>query len=372
MKPKVVYVFSKITDRATQFEWLLDTPLATNVDLSFVVLNARPALIDASLRARGADVTFIPYQGKRDLPSATRALAAHLRRIGARTIHTHLQDANLVGLTAATLAGVPQRVYTRHHTSHNRVHHPHAVWYDRYANRMATHVVATSDNVRTYLRTAEAVPDRKIRTVNFGLPVERFADPAAAAIDALRRKYGTEGRGPVVGASARYVEWKGLQYVIRAFEQVRDRHPDALLLLFNAGSTPYAPVLRQLLGRLPARSYQEIELEEDLYGYYHLFDVYVHTPVDPVSEAFGQTYIESLAARRPAVFTLSGIAPEFVTHEHNALVVPFHCSRAIADAVGRLLADRPLAHRLAAQGLDDVRTRFGLHRMTEALGALYS
>jgi len=105
---------------------------------------------------------------------------------------------------------------------------------------------------------------------------------------------------------------------------------------------------------------------------YHVFDVFVHVPINSYCEAFGQTYVEALACGVPSVFTLSGIAPEFIQHEKNALVVPFKDSQAIALACQRLLQDEGLRSELSAQGLKDVREQFGIEGMIGRLQNLYS
>ncbi len=44
----------------------------------------------------------------------------------------------------------------------------------------------------------------------------------------------------------------------------------------------------------------------------------MHVTIGKHYEAFGQIYVEALAAGIPSVFTLTGIAPEIIEHEHNA------------------------------------------------------
>jgi glycosyltransferase involved in cell wall biosynthesis len=114
----------------------------------------------------------------------------------------------------------------------------------------------------------------------------------------------------------------------------------------------------------------EIPFEEDVPALYKLFDVYVHVPINPQIEAFGQTYIEALAARVPSVFTLSGVATEFIAHEKNALVVPFQDAEAIYQAIMRLLEDGLLRDRLREQGVSDVN-RFAISNMIDQLQHLY-
>jgi glycosyltransferase involved in cell wall biosynthesis len=143
-------------------------------------------------------------------------------------------------------------------------------------------------------------------------------------------------------------------------------------LIANAKVGSYKTEVDALLARLPKGSFHEIEFENDLFSLYQLFDVYVHTPIDNELEAFGQTYVEALAAGIPSVFTLSGVANEFIEHERNALVVGYQNSDEILAGVTRLLEDEALRKRLAAQGRADVVERFSIENQIRKFEDLYS
>ena len=54
----------------------------------------------------------------------------------------------------------------------------------------------------------------------------------------MREKYGLPDRKKVVGVISRYIELKGVDYIIQAFRKVQMRLPDTHLILANAGG-PY-------------------------------------------------------------------------------------------------------------------------------------
>ena len=151
-------------------------------------------------------------------------------------------------------------------------------------------------------------------------------------------------------------------------------HPTlrALLCLFGASeNADYSKEIGELVKTLPGKNVRVTGFEPNVFDLYQLFDCYVHVPVNPHCEAFGQTYVEALAAGIPSVFTLSGIAREFIVHEENALVVPFKDPKEICDAILRLAGDPALREKLAANGRQSVSQLFTFDKYIRNLQQLY-
>jgi glycosyltransferase involved in cell wall biosynthesis len=187
----------------------------------------------------------------------------------------------------------------------------------------------------------------------------------------MRQRYGIEKKNhPVIGVISRFVELKGLQYVIPAFIELRKKHPEAHLVLANAVGN-YGDEIAHLLKDIPSTHYTIIQFEKDLFALYRLFDIFVHVPIDPEVEAYGQVYVEAPAAGIPSIFTLSGIARDFIVNEHNALVVPFKDSRSIHQSMERLIHDDILREKLIKNGRADVLSRFSFETMLKNLEIIY-
>ena len=103
---------------------------------------------------------------------------------------------------------------------------------------------------------------------------------------------------------------------------------------------------------------------------YQLFDVFIHVPIDKEVEAFGQIYVEALAAGIPSIFTLSGVASEFIKHEHNALVVEYENENDIYNALIRLIQNQSIREKLITNG-KIASERFNLNKMISKLEELY-
>ncbi|HVE56702.1 MAG TPA: glycosyltransferase family 4 protein [Pyrinomonadaceae bacterium] len=369
-RKKVIYIISHI-DKAIGFEWIAEKLDKSRFDLSFILLNDKPSYLGRHLREKGIKVQEIPVAGKSTFPLALLKLINLLRKEKPDVIHTHMYVADIIGQLAGKFLGIKTRVYTRHSSNENRKYHKKQR-IDNLVNSLTTHILAISENVKNILVTEENVAEEKIRLIYHGFDLEKFDTVSREEIEALSKKYNPQSKKPVIGVVARYSHWKGIQYAIGAFKRLLEDHPNALLLLANAKRGDFKDGIDALLTELPKDSFYEIEFEHNLFALYQLFDVYVHLPIDPQLEAFGQTYVEALAAGIPSVFTNSGIAREFIRDGENALIVGFEDSEQVYEAIVKLLEDKELREKLSETGKADVKELFSLEKMIGKLEKLYS
>lgn len=368
-RKSITYIVSNI-DKALAFEWAVEFLDTERFSLSFILLNPGDSALERFCRRRDVPVKRIRYRGKRDAPRAFLTIFLSLLFRRPHFVHCHMFHAYVIGIPAAWLAFIRGRAYTRHNATYHREYYPQVVKFDAMTNRLSSVVVATCQNVARVLQRDEGVPERKVRTIRHGFPLERFMDAPQSEVDELAARWGTAGKHPVVGVIARYLDLKGIQYVIPAWKRLRVEYPDSHLVLANARG-PFADEITRLLSDVPESAYTEIPFEDNVYALHNLFDIYVHVPINPEIEAFGQTYVEALASGTPSVFTMSGVAPEFILHEQNALVVPFAESEPIYEAMKRILTDEQLRRGLIDRGKADVQ-QFGVEVMIQKLEELYS
>ncbi|MEI6488264.1 MAG: glycosyltransferase family 4 protein [Bacteroidota bacterium] len=369
MKTTVTYIISNI-NKAFAFEWIAESINKDKFNLQFILLNSGDSNLENYLKKNNFPVKRITYSGKKDIPKAIFIIFKTLLKNKSTVVHTHLFDANIVGLTAAKLAGVKKRIHTRHHSDYHHQYFSRAVKYDRYVNWISTDIVAISEVVKQILIEKEKVKKHKIHLIHHGFELAKFSEVRQSEINELKKKYNPSDSRPKIGVISRYLELKGIQYIIPAFKNLLIEKPKALLILANTEGA-YTQEIRKLLTELPTESYIEINFEPNIFALYKLFDIFIHVPVAAEIEAFGQTYVEALAAEVPSIFTLSGIANEFIVDRHNALVVPYMSSDAILNAIKELLNDKKLASQIVSNGKIEVDLRFGIDKMILSLERLY-
>ncbi|GAA2107779.1 glycosyltransferase family 4 protein [Microlunatus panaciterrae] len=87
-------------------------------------------------------------------------------------------------------------------------------------------------------------------------------------------------------------------------------------------------------------------------------------------ESLGNAVVEAQYALRPVVATSVQGHLETVTHEQTGLLVPVDDVDALAAAIARLLDDKELAGRLAAEALRQARRRFSTERYDQEITGL--
>lgn len=366
---KVVYIISGI-DKAVFFEHTAIRLRESGIDLSFILINGDKSTLATFLQSNGFRVHFIEV-GKllfswRQIITCTKILRAEKPQV----VHCHLSAANFIGLVSSFLTRVKIRIYTRH-AGKPLVPSLKESLLDHIQNCLATRIIAITQNVKELL-LSEGVPERKITIVHHGFDIERMMRPDTGEISRIRQQYNPRGQFPVVGVIARWMKWKGIQYIIPAFARLLQDHPDAKLCLFNASDdADYSREISDMLRTLPPDSYQVVMVfEKNIYDLYHLFDIYVHVPVDPWCEAFGQTFVEALAAGVPSIFTLSGIAREFITDD-NAYIVDFQDSDQIYANMKAILSKQKDPAQLIMNGQQAVLKMFSLDKYISTLLSIY-
>jgi len=368
-KKHLVYIVSHV-QKSLAFEWIA-TRLHHEYHLTFLLLNPGPSPLESFLHGSGIEVRRMTYRGKVDFFHTFLKTLLFLLWQRPDVIHAHLLDAQLVGLSAAWLAGIRKRVYTRHTSTYHHRYAPAGVKYDKLSNRLATQIVSISQATDHVLLRMENVSATKIVRIPHGFDFTVFEDVSEERIGKVKLKWNIPDSRPVIGVVSRHIAWKGIQFIIPAFSDFQKQFPNALLVLANA-SGPHHDALMKQLEALKKACVVQIPFEDDIAALYRVFDIFVHVPVDATVEAFGQTYVEAMASGIPSILTRSGIASEFAEDRINAMVVPFQDSDAITTALLALWKDNALRQRLASAGKRDVVSRFGLNVMLTSLTHLYN
>lgn len=166
----------------------------------------------------------------------------------------------------------------------------------------------------------------------------------------------------------RLVPEKGAAVLLEAMPLLLRRHPVRLVI---GGVGPYADDLKRraaALGIAERVHFAGWLTEESAAALYRLADV---TVVPSTYEPFGIVALEAMAAGAPLVGSDVGGLGEIIRHESNGLKAEPGDPLSLAEQIDRLLIDRPLARRLAAQGYRDVRDCYTWERVALQTETVY-
>ena len=286
------------------------------------------------------------------LPRLVRRLRAGRYQI----VHTHLLKADTYGALAGVLAGTPVRVSSKHNDE-QVLRRAGVAALHGLVSRLSHRVVVLSDHVGRYMASVGRVDPSRITRIYYGLPATHAASPEQG--HRLRRELGLPPEAPVVATVGRLAEQKGLTYLLEAMAIVRERLPEARLLVVGDAQDGREGYKRELL-----RAREALGLEESVIFTGNRDDV-------PAVMQACDLFLEAMAAARPVVATAVSAVPEVVQDGVTGLLVPPRNPRALAESMLALLSDRQRAEQMGAAGLRRLQEQFTEDAMVGSVERLY-
>lgn len=288
-----------------------------------------------------------------------------LRALRPRLVHAHFGRGGALALPIARALGIPLVVTFHGADATKETHYRRRLVPRVYARRLAALqreaalFVCVSDFVRDRL-LARGFPADKLEVIRQG--VELDASPT-------ERPPAEQGRLCILFVG-RFVEKKGVEHLIEAVRLLEARGSTAELILIGDG--PLAGALREQARGLPCVSFQgwlpTAEVRRWMRGAAALCVPSV-VARDGDSEGLPTVIFEAMAEGVPVVASQHAGIAEAVEHGRTGLLVPPGDPVALADALGRLIADPAARERLGAASQATARERFDVIRQSRRLEA---
>ena len=249
-------------------------------------------------------------------------------------LQAYFPDSSYFGLTAAWLAGVPQRVRTRNNVGHwlTPLHRRLGRW----LNRFTTATIANCRAARDAMLDAEGPPPNSVFVLENGVDLERFlAVPPLSPI---------ASNSLCIGAVANLRPVKGIDVLIRAVARLSRSHSSIRIRVAGEGEAR-GELEREAEERDVAGRVELVGAMRDIPEFLGRLDIAV---LPSRAEGMSNAVLEYMAAGRPIIASAVGATPELIEDGVHGLLVPPGDDAALAAAMARLLDDRQLACRLGS------------------------
>jgi glycosyltransferase involved in cell wall biosynthesis len=314
-----------------------------------------PTTLQAELERRG--VAVLPLAAGSSLLRLARAFGAQVCRVRPDVVHTHLCDADLIGIVTARALGVRSCCSTVHSFSFFAA--PRHRWrYRRLLAPLARRFFAVSRALADFLVRECRLPAARVRALPNGVDTARFAPPP--------HPMARPAPGPTIGVLARLDERKGLAYLLQAMAQIRRDVPEARLVVGGTGDGRAAMEWQARALGVNDRV-EFLGPVDDPVGFFRRLDFFVLPSLD---EAFGLALLEAMASGLPVIGTRVGGIPEILEDGRQGLLIPPADSRALAEAVRILACDAARRERMA-QAARRQALRFDIGRTVAELQTAY-
>jgi len=224
----------------------------------------------------------------------------------------------------------------------------------------ANKVIATTPEQRDIICEKYGISERKIALTTPGFYPDKFRRMERDTLNTAIDKYKLPPR--FVLAVGRITDYKGYDLLIKAMARVVKEIPDIKLLLRIGSDRLTEEEIQKKKELLQlAESLDLVDnilfynYVEDLEAFYNAAEVFV---LPSTYEPFGMVAIESMACGTPAIVTTKGGLKSFLKDGHDALLVDPVDTRALAEAILRLLKDKTLYNKLSGNGYEKVHSMF--------------
>lgn len=238
---------------------------------------------------------------------------------------------------------------------------------ERRLYQSAAHIVPLSPDMTRYVAET-GVEAAKITTILNGTDLDLAARATPAAVAALRREHGLEGKRVVLYAGT-FGRANDIPTLVAAAELLAAQQPDVVWLFLGHGY--YEPLLRMAAARCPAIRLVGGQPRHAVFNWFALADVSVVSFLDlPVLDANSPAKLyDSLAVATPVVVTNRGWTKMLVEEHGCGWYVPAGQPQELAQRLADLLAEENSPALLAAgqRGLALAQRKFDRQTLAQRM-----
>jgi glycosyltransferase involved in cell wall biosynthesis len=210
----------------------------------------------------------------------------------------------------------------------------------------------------------------KISYLGNGVDIERFRPPSAAERTVARRALGLKPDEFAIGSVGRLVYEKGFAELFSAVAKIKSRYPFARFFVVGPEELDQRDAIpRKLISELAARGQVEfLGWRDDMAPFYAALDLFV---LPSHREGIPRACMEAASSGLPVIASNIRGCREVVRDGESGLLFPVKSSEALAEAIAKLIADRPRAQDMGANGRRHIVQNFDERQVLLRLCSFY-
>ncbi|MDO8864236.1 glycosyltransferase family 4 protein [Haliea sp. E1-2-M8] len=279
-------------------------------------------------------------------------------------IHAHCESSYFYGGIAAKLSGIP--IVGTYHRSELAYFQPSCRL--RTFARLLTAAVAISRDRMQLMTSQLGIPSSRITLVHGGVDLASCQAFDPDCIEPVKQKLGVE-RKRVLLSVGHLGPIKGHDVTIAAMARIRERWPDALLVIAGDGSAGDYRRLNDLVGRLNLA--EHVRLLGQVHNVPEWLNICEFFVQPSIEEGFGLVFVEAGACRKAVVATAVGGIKDIIVDGQTGLLVEPRDADALAAAMDCLLQAPKRTSAFGEAGLHRVQASFSLDSMAAKYDGLF-
>jgi L-malate glycosyltransferase len=292
-------------------------------------------------------------------------LSAYLRREKFDVVHTHDLWSNLMGVTAARLAGVPAIVSSRRDLAHFDWYQGKRRHWLRRIQNLSGVVLANATPIQDALISEDGFAPEKLRVIHNGVDTEKFQ---RARRDRARLFPDVENERLVVLVGNMHSDVKGHPWLIAAAPALVHEFPEVRFVF--AGDGELRPKFEAQAAKLGlASKFMFLGTRRDIPEILASCDIAV---LPSRAEGLPNAVLEYMSAGLPTIASRVGGNAELVQDGLTGLLVPPENADALAGALVQLFRNPEQARQIGSAGQRFAVENFSFERLIREVDELYT
>lgn len=225
----------------------------------------------------------------------------------------------------------------------------------KFSERYIDRSFAVSEGLRQLFIASGISDERKISTIHHGFDLPDLHQKKDSSFRFSAQQLVILGR---------VIPFKGHRHLLNALLHVKPHFPNFKLIVLGHGD-------HDLLDELHAfcdtnkltENVSFLGYQSNKYDYLVNSDVMI---VPSIAEGFGLIFLEALNAKIPIIGFDVPATNEILIDQKTGILIPPYDTKAMGEAIVKLLANKQQAVAYAENGFDRLKTHFSLDRMTTA------